>query len=252
MSTAVVDGGMDTAATLLTNARAVLFDVDGTLYRQGPLRALMVAEMAAVFVRNGSVTAANEVTHVIRTFRNVREDLRSHGAPEAASIDELQYANTVAKSGVAADRVRQIVSEWIFERPLKHLRLVRRPGLQALLGTFIARGVKIGALSDYPVEAKLQALGTAERFSLKLCTTDAPINAFKPHPKGFRYACEQWGLSPRDVVYVGDRPEIDAIGAAATGLHCVIVGRHRRGDTDGAGQHAVIGSFAELTRALAR
>ena len=120
---------------------------------------------------------------------------------------------------------RSVVVEWMFQRPLKHLARVRRRGVVDLLSRLRDRDVRIGALSDYPTDAKLDALGVAEFFSLGLSTTDPAINAFKPHPKGFRHACLQWGLSPQEVLYVGDRQEVDGNGAAAAGIRCAIIGR---------------------------
>jgi putative hydrolase of the HAD superfamily len=74
------------------------------------------------------------------------------------------------------------------------------------------------------------------------------VNAFKPHPRGFLAACEGWGWSPHEVVYVGDRCEVDAMGAAAAGMPCVIIGRDRH--VDGA-PFVGLRAFAGLTTALA-
>jgi FMN phosphatase YigB (HAD superfamily) len=141
------------------------------------------------------------------------------------------------------------VDEWIMRRPLRHLARVRRPGLPELLQLLVSRGLRVGALSDYPTDAKLRALGVAEYFSLGLCTTHPAINAFKPHPKGFRVACAHWALSPQEVLYVGDRPETDGAGAAAAGLRCVIVGGGRARTDHGNGA-TIISAFADLGHAF--
>jgi FMN phosphatase YigB (HAD superfamily) len=64
---------------------------------------------------------------------------------------------------------------------------------------------------------KLAALGVASQISLALCATDPDVNAFKPDPKGLRRFCELSDLSPEEVVYVGDRAEVDAAGSIACG-----------------------------------
>ena len=229
--------------------RAVLFDVDGTLYSQTPLRALMAAELAWVALRGGSAARARQLARVLRAFRRTREALRDEGN-SSASLEDLQYEATAARLGVDVTDVRALVDEWILERPLKHVRRARRGGLLPLLEALADRHVRVGALSDYPVTAKLDALGVSHHFSLALCTTDRAINAFKPHPKGFRHACDVWGLSPEEVLYVGDRPEVDGAGAAAAGMRCVIVGRHRDGHPAGAGRAILVGAFADLRRAF--
>jgi HAD superfamily hydrolase (TIGR01549 family) len=234
----------------LTGVRAVLFDVDGTLYRQAPVRAAMALEMAQAAVWS-PVRMAN-VARILSVFRRTREALRCEGETVHV-LERVQYARCGERIGLGADEVRAVVSEWMMTRPLKHLRRARRSGVTALLAALSQQGLRIGALSDYPVQAKLEALGIDRHFSLQLCTVDSRINAFKPHPAGFRRACELWNLEPREVLYVGDRPEIDGVGAAAAGTQCVIVGRSRkRRNSAGAGPYAGISCFHNFRRALER
>jgi HAD superfamily hydrolase (TIGR01549 family) len=231
------------------DVRAVLFDVDGTLYRQQPLRVLMALEIALDSVAGLSPTRAAHVVRVLRSFRHTREELRDRGSSTDA-LEDLQYTAAARQLGIEADTVRRVVAEWILERPLKHMARVRRPALQMLLQALTDRGVRIGALSDYPATAKLDALGVAEYFSLALCTTDRAIDAFKPNPKGFRHACDLWGVSPQQVLYVGDRPDVDGAGAAAAGMRCVIIGSD--GSANRAGCTARVGTFSDLARAFMR
>ena len=218
--TPLLDGAIaDLAAG---GVRAVLFDVDGTLYSQSRLRVFMAVELAWATLR--SPARMPETARVIRTFRRTRERLRELGA-SGEPLDQLQFTRTADALGLEAAVVRRIIDEWIFTRPLPHLRFTGRTGVREVLTALEHQGLRIGALSDYPTDAKLEALGVARHFSLRLCTTDSTINAFKPHPRGFLVACELWGLDPQEVLYVGDRPEIDGAGAAAAGTRCVIVGR---------------------------
>jgi FMN phosphatase YigB (HAD superfamily) len=223
--------------------RAVLFDVDGTLYSQHRLRVFMAVELARAALR--APGRLSDTLRIITAFRRIREDLRRIGVAPAP-LDDLQFTRTADALGIEAAVVRQVIDDWIFTRPLPYLRFARRTGLREVLAALQRQRLRIGALSDYPAEAKLEALGVAPHFSLRLCTTDSSINAFKPHPRGFLLACEQWGLNPQEVLYVGDRPEIDGAGAAAAGTRCVIVGR---GGARGAGQPASTRRFADIARA---
>ena len=230
--------------------RAVLFDVDGTLYRQGPLRLRMAAELALLPVKHG-LTEAITTWRALRAFRSMREELR-RTPRNGESLGNLQFANASAAAGVDRARLEAIVSQWIFERPLRHLRACRRAGVEDLLRLLAERGLAVGAFSDYPVEEKLAALGIADSFSVKLCATEPGVGEFKPSPRGFLRACELWGLRPSEVLYVGDRPEVDAAGAAACGMPCAIVGRTRRrsnGKTV-AECYTTFSSFRELQDAL--
>jgi HAD superfamily hydrolase (TIGR01549 family) len=219
----------------LERVRAVLLDVDGTLYRQRPVRLRMAAELAAVPATTGSVASLRKLLAIIREFRRVREGLRLRDAGSEQLV-HLQYVETARRVGASAGDVEQVVTEWMLQRPLKHLRRWKSAGVDGFLDDARRRGLAIGALSDYPVAGKLSSLGVAPYFSISLCTTDPHINAFKPHPRGFLEACGMWGLSPSEVLYVGDRPDVDAAGARAAGMRCAIVGAHGR---RGGGEHAL-------------
>ena len=208
---------------MIRAVRAVLFDVDGTLYHQGPLRILMALELATLLLRERPA-AARRTLGAVRTFRRVREELRVLGKAESP-LDRLQFQHAADRLQVEVEEVEAAVSEWIFRRPLKYLRRCRRAGIEGLLVHLASRGIPAGVFSDYPAREKLEALHLADKISLVACATDAEINAFKPHPRGFVQACERWGLEPSEVLYVGDRAEVDAAGAANAGMPCVIISR---------------------------
>lgn len=207
-----------------TKLRAVLLDLDGTLYHQPPLRWRMLRELLLLPITTLAPLESTRVWRRIKTYRHVREELRELGRPEE-SLDELQYEEPARRLGEPVELVRATVREWIEERPLKHLAPFVRAGAAELFADLRARGLEVGVFSDYPVGAKLAALGLRAHVTLELCATDRAINAFKPHPAGFLHACREWGMDPREVLYVGDRVEVDAAGAAAAGMECVICER---------------------------
>jgi FMN phosphatase YigB (HAD superfamily) len=228
--------------------RAMLFDVDGTLYYQAPLRAAMACELAVLPCVTASPDRVRTIWRVLGAFRRVREELRAMGRPEAP-LEDRQYAETAARTHVNVATVRTIVSEWIFTRPLRHVRQFRRVGLRQAIEALEHAGIRVGVFSDYPTEAKIEALRLTHAVSVQLCATDRDINAFKPHPRGFLMACERWGLSPPQVAYVGDRAEIDAVGAAAAGMRCLIIGERRRLDDT---SFVPLRRFSALEQALRR
>ena len=239
-------------AACLAGIRAFLLDVDGTLYRQTPVRLWMACEMGVVSPLTYGVSQALRLGRAIAEFRKVREELRALGAPSSPLV-ELQYRETARRAGVTAGEVEATVSEWMFSRPLKYVARAPRSRVASFLIAARRAGLLIGALSDYPVADKLAALGLSDYFSLRLCTTDREINALKPHPRGFLEACRVWGLSPLEVLYVGDRPDVDATGARAAGMRCAIVGqsaRSRAGRTRSV-EYLAVGGFANLEALLA-
>jgi HAD superfamily hydrolase (TIGR01549 family) len=240
------------AGSSLERVRAVLLDVDGTLYRQSPVRLQMALEIAIASCIGGSLSRARAVSRTIREFRRVHEDLRVLGSP-TCSLAVMQIRETARRVGVTPDLVEHTIADWMSTRPLKYLPRSKRPGVETFLEAAARAGLLVGALSDYPAAEKIAALGLSRYFSLTLCTTDPPINALKPHACGFLYACRLWGLTPQEVLYVGDRPEVDAIGACAAGMPCAIVGQLGRGRRRGkrTGQYLAVRGFADLGAALA-
>jgi len=199
----------------------VLFDLDGTLYSQRLLRALMLTELLALPLRRPF--SCWRTWRTISAYRSAQESLRTS---DATAMDAEAQVNAAAiRAAVPAADVQAIVQEWMLERPLKYLRWCRAVGIVNLLEFLARHRVAIGLLSDYPASGKLNALGLSDRFFPVLCSSDPEIGALKPHPRGFLRACDVWGVSPSEVLVVGDRPDVDAAGAAAAGMPCVIIGR---------------------------
>jgi HAD superfamily hydrolase (TIGR01549 family) len=229
---------------MIKRVRAVLFDLDGTLYHQEPLRFCMALELASLPLR-ASPASARRTWDALRVFRRVREELRDLGEPEAP-LARLQFERAAERLAMETRDLEAVVSEWIFRRPLKYLRRCRRAGSESLFGYLRSRGIPVGVFSDYPAREKLGALQLAEMVSLLACATDAEINAFKPHPRGFLWSCERWGIEPSKVLYVGDRVEVDARGAANAGMPCVILSRRLGLAQEGASPNGFTG-FTQLT-----
>jgi FMN phosphatase YigB (HAD superfamily) len=200
--------------------RAVLFDLDGTLYRQTKLRRLMALELLRLPLESG--LKAPRYFKAIGAYRRAQEGLRSGQTADPAGA---QIAAAAEASGLPIAEVEALISEWFQRRPLRHLRFCLPAGLDRWLSWIRHRGLRLGVLSDYPARDKIAALGLDGMFDPVLCSTDPEIGAFKPSPRGYLRACEVWGLPPAEVLFVGDRIDVDAAGAAAAGMPCVIIGR---------------------------
>jgi HAD superfamily hydrolase (TIGR01549 family) len=199
--------------------RAVLFDLDGTLYHQTPVRSLMALELLTLPF--SGLLKAPQRWLALSTYRRAQEQLRTADGRGAA---EAQVAAASRRTGLTTEEVERLVDEWMIARPLKYLRICRSKGLERLLDLLDRSGVRAGVLSDYPAEPKLRAMGVDGRFAPVLCTSAPEVAALKPSPRGFLLACRSWRLSPGEVLFVGDRPDVDAAGASAAGMPCVIIG----------------------------
>lgn len=216
----------------------------------------MLRELARAPFSKGPF-AALRIAKVLRAFRLLREDLRGDQGSEAV-LAKLQYERPAAELDVSVEKVESIVTEWMYEKPLRHMAKAAWPGLRESLAQLRDAGLSLGVFSDYPPAAKLEALGVADLFEVALGATDSGVNAFKPNPKGFVAGARALGAAAKDVVYVGDRHDVDGAGAAAAEMRCVVLETGlghvgASGESTVAvspGQHRSITSFSEVPRAV--
>ena len=142
----------------MTLPAAVLFDVDGTLYHQPPLRAAMAAELLVSPVFERGPRESIRLWKMLAAFRNARERLRDIEAVRE-SLDSLQYEYAADAVNVPVGRMREAVEEWILTRPNRYLPLVRRKGLRETLAWLHARDIQVGLFSDYPTRSKARGPG---------------------------------------------------------------------------------------------
>lgn len=222
--------------------KGVLFDLDGTLYELEPVR----RRMGRALVINALLSPLKgpRTIKLLKSFRAIREDLRALG-DGSPSLDEAQYAEPARQLGVEPAVVRAAVTDWMLERPLPHLSSAERTALRPILAALKGWDLPIGVFSDYPADAKLVALGVDDMVDVTVSATEPEVNAFKPHPRGFLVAAERMGVPPEEVVYVGDRADVDAAGAAAAGMRCLIVGA-----ASGGPHHVAVETFEEIPNVL--
>ena len=92
-----------------------------------------------------------------------------------------------------------------------------------------ARGLRIGVLTngDFAQQtAKLIATGLFDHCGPVFASSALP--AAKPDRRAFTEACHRLGVSPAQVLMVGDNYEIDVLGARAAGLSAIHLHRSAR------------------------
>ncbi|MFV0309333.1 MAG: HAD family hydrolase [Desertimonas sp.] len=210
---------MDDLIARTAGAAAVLFDVDGTLYRQASLRRRMAVRLITHHLprpRRGRRAMA-----ALKAYRGAQEEMRDEGFVGAVETEQLRRA--ASASGLPVAEVAATVERWMEEVPLDEIRTCRRPGLIDLLEALADRDVPIAAVSDYPAARKLAALGVARYFDTTVCAQDPEVGVFKPNPRGLNVALARLGVAPHLAIYVGDRAEVDGAAAAAAGVRALIL-----------------------------
>lgn len=204
----------------LSNLHGVLLDVDGTLYHQCCLR-FIIGIRFALFALIRPIKTMREIM-IIRHYRRaqewLRQDLSSDCLSPAAQLDR-----SAITTGISREEISTCVSEWMEKVPLRFLSICRRRRLICMIHCWDKLGVPIGVYSDYPAKNKLKKLGLQNIIHVVVCSEDADVISFKPDPRGFEIAAAKMGLTPSQVVYVGDREDVDAIGAKNAGMMPIIV-----------------------------
>ena len=191
----------------------VVFDMDGTLYRQRQLR----LRMARDILLHSLVKRDVNLIAVLAKYRRIRERLADE---QAIDFERALIAQTAEATASSPDRVRTIVSEWIERRPLKYLAACRYPGVSQLFAGLRRSGKAIGILSDYPALEKLEALGlTADHI---VSAGDDGIGLLKPHPRGLEFLIAATGVKPHETLVIGDRVDRDGLVARRVGAQALI------------------------------
>lgn len=193
--------------------RLVVFDVDGTLYRQAPLRRRMALALLGHVATSGDV----RLLRLLGDYRRERERLAD---AEVADFDAPLAATIAARNGVTPAKVTALVADWIETRPLPHLRPHLVPGTAALFDALRRSGRTIGVLSDYPARAKIAAMGLDA--DIIAAAADPGIGIMKPHPRGLQFVMAAAGATPETTLMIGDRPERDGAAAQRAGVPVLI------------------------------
>jgi FMN phosphatase YigB (HAD superfamily) len=185
-----------------------------------------------------------ETFRIIAAYRQAQERLRKSPTDSVARAAQIRVACEM--TGLPARTVESCIVRWFEEAPLPLLSRFIRPGLAEFLVAARQAGVRLGVFSDYPAEAKLQAMGLGEYFDVVLSAQDPRVGCFKPNPLGLEVLLRELAAPREAAIYVGDRPEVDAEVARRAGVAAVIIG----GPRSQSAEWSTIRSFPELGRRL--
>ncbi|MFE1172702.1 HAD family hydrolase [Streptomyces sp. NPDC058773] len=225
--------------------RAVLWDLDDTLFdytgsdRAGVLRHLRAEGLLDTY---GGETVALE-----RWQTAMETEFARFLAGEVGFLDHRRGR---ARTFLGTPLSDTEADAW-FGRYITHYEACwtlfpdSAPALAALAP--LARQAVLSNATTANQERKLTALGIRARFEAVFCADG--LGHAKPAPEAFRGACEALGVTPGEVVHIGDKLDIDALGARDAGLTAVWLDRAGTGGEPPAGVRR-IGSLSELPELL--
>jgi putative hydrolase of the HAD superfamily len=188
--------------------KGVIFDLDGTLYHmKWYFRPLITIRV---------------FPDILRLPRFLRERGKFAGK-DMNSREEL--LNAICKSLSMIEKCSSHdIYNWItgvfypaFTAIMPYFRN-SRPGLENVLQTLRDRDIRRGVLSDFNnVEERLSGLDV-DTSLFDIMASSEQSGALKPSSRPLRAIAEQWGLSPDEILVIGDRDDTDGKAAQAAGM----------------------------------
>lgn len=199
------------APSKVSAIKAIIFDLDGTLYSQRKLRALMAFDLSIYYLIHPKMIGE---IGILAAFRKERDAHDSPSSGKLLSHEQFEWA--AHRTGQSVERVAAVVDRWIYKRPLKYLLSCRFEKAAEIFRHAKERNIPVAIASDYPVAEKMKALNLD--FQVGACATDPAVNAFKPRPDVLLEAARQLGVNPECCLMIGDRDEKDGAAAHAAGM----------------------------------
>ena len=189
--------------------RAIAFDLDNTLWDVEPVLQRAEAQLAA-WLQAHCPRISERVT--LADMRAARERLASREPHNAHDFTYLRIAALAehARSCGYDERIAHEAFEVFFvARNQVEVFADVAPGLARL-----SRRFRLASLSNG--NADLERIGLKGLFSLSLNARQ--IGAAKPARRCFEALAQQLGLTPKQILYVGDDPQLDVAAASEAAL----------------------------------
>ena len=199
--------------TKVARTRAVVFDLDDTLYPEREFAFSGYEAVAGAFADRLGASAADLAARMGELF----------DTPHRRRV----FNTILAEAGVVQADVDALVAEMIAAYRSHAPRIRLHPDADAALSR-LRGGCCLGLISDGPLEMqrnKVGALGLTSRLEEIILTDEWGEEFWKPHPRAFEEMSRRLGVPPRACIYVADNPAKDFIAPNALGWGTVFIKR---------------------------
>jgi len=189
--------------------KAVGFDVDGTLY---PNYLMLVCSFPSLLA----------VPRLMYHFGKVRKEIRTLVYDE--NLHDMQAQLLARNMGITREKAYNRMEYHLYRRWDRSFRCIRPfPYVKETLLALRRKGLKTGALSDFPINNKLRYLGIEDLFDCAESSEDSGY--LKPHRIPFLRLANRLELAPEEILYVGNSYKYDVIGAMEAGMRTAWITR---------------------------
>ncbi|MBN1602330.1 MAG: HAD family hydrolase [Chitinispirillaceae bacterium] len=191
--------------------KGVLFDLDGTLYRMKWLMKPLL--MFRVFPNSLRLPRFLKIRGKYAGL-----DLYNRNNLLKSICDELASIENCSPEELRSWILNSFYPGFIYTMKFQKNG---RPGINQTLQGLRDRKIQLAVLSDYnSVKERLNNLDiNAAHFSIT--TSCEASGALKPSPRPFLQIAQKWGISPEELLVVGDRDDTDGAAARSAGMNFI-------------------------------
>lgn len=192
--------------------KALGFDIDGTLY---PDHRAQWRSVPFFLGHAKSILAFSRARKLMRLDPEDPELMKDAGEAEVALF--------ASERGCSLETARDIRDQVLYkgwELIFKGLKIY--PHVRDSLLRIKDSGLKLAALSDFPVGKKLEYFGLDGVFDVTLGFPESL--QLKPRPEPFLLMAEKLNIDPKDILYIGNRLDYDVRGAENAEMRGALIG----------------------------
>ncbi|MBB6482242.1 HAD family hydrolase [Spirochaeta isovalerica] len=213
--------------------KAVAFDIDGTLYPNWKMQLNSVPFFAFHPL-------------LIYKFGEIRKEIRKRDNIEDFYAVQAQLLGETLR--ISADRAKEIIDDVFYTRWERTFSRIKPYGnVKMVIESIRAMGLKTAVLSDFPIGRKLEYFGLENLWDVELSSEETGY--LKPHKRPFEVLSERLGVSPKEVIYVGNSYSYDVTGSKSAGM---ISGHLSSSERDGTIADFTFSSYSDFMDKIKR
>ena len=200
----------------MLHIRAISLDLDDTLWPIEPVIVRAEQRLDDWMRRHCPVAAEQYPIHAMRALRERISAEHPHLSHDFTAQRMLSLRAALTPHGYGDAHVDAAFAEYYAARNDVECYTDVIPALERLSKRFPLVSISNG-------NADLERIGLARFFKFSISSRAAGVA--KPAAEIFHIACKQLGMSPEDVMHVGDDPQLDVAGARVAGMRSVWINR---------------------------
>ncbi|UGQ16190.1 HAD family hydrolase [Borrelia sp. RT5S] len=187
--------------------KAVVFDLDGTLYPEISMNLAMLPE----FLRN---------IRFFLVFKKVRKEIRilQREKSEPSSRDKLvsmQIEMLAMRLRFSKSKCEFLLNKIYYGEAFgnKFKKFKPYSGVRDLIYSLKDKGIKLGVMSDFPIATRVSNLLDIKDSFWDVLYSSEDTGYLKPSKMAFLRIMDELGMQGRHILYVGNSYEYDILGA---------------------------------------